>query len=315
MKKLLILMPYFMGYETKLYNQFKEKYDVTLVNCDEFDHDIIDDYMMCSKFHWLFRHIFKKLAQKEKYEAIRKTDECVLSKIPNYNDYFDVVFCINGGYLSLFVINQIKERNPNAKFILYLWDDVDNLFSNSHVDVFDEVYSYNILDCKKYSWKYVPMFVQSEYIGHKDNKYDLAYIGTAHSDRIAVANKLFEKYADKYRLFIYLYDSNNSNQKFCHSKPLSYNEYLEVLSRSKTVLDLPAEVQKGPTTRIFDALLTCTKVITTNKYINLYPVFSNNILIVDREKLDIVDSFIEEDYEITNYLALTTREWIKKFEL
>ena len=315
MKRMLLLMPFFMGYEKILADQFSNGYDVTLVNSDEFDKEIIADYFQCSKLHWGARHVLKNLEIREQEEAASKTDAKVLEKISQEDNAYDIVFCINGGYLSKSVFTQIKAKNPDAQYILYLWDDVDNLFSSTHTELFDKVFAYNIQDCEKHSWTYQPMFVQSGFIGHKENEYDIAFIGSAHSDRMKIAKLLHDKYAEKYRLFIYLYDPNDSKQEFCHNVPLSYTEYLEVLSKSKAVIDLPADVQKGPTTRLFDSLQTETKVITTNKNLSMYPVFSNNVHIVDREKWEIDDDFMNRDYEKTEYKALTPDKWIKSFGL
>ena len=76
---------------------------------------------------------------------------------------------------------------------LYLWDDAKILRKNTHFKYFDEVMSFNMDECKKYGFKYMPMFTQHEWIGHaKQNKYDLALIGTAHPDRIKLAKEIYE---------------------------------------------------------------------------------------------------------------------------
>ena len=43
-KKLLLLMPAFMGYEKSLQNQLEKKYDVTWINCDQYDKQILEEY-------------------------------------------------------------------------------------------------------------------------------------------------------------------------------------------------------------------------------------------------------------------------------
>ena len=44
MEKLLLLMPSFMGYEKSLQNQLGKKYEVTLLNCDQYDKAILEEY-------------------------------------------------------------------------------------------------------------------------------------------------------------------------------------------------------------------------------------------------------------------------------
>lgn len=85
------------------------------------------------------------------------------------------------------------------------------------------------------------------------------------------------------------------------------------MREAKAILDVPQICQKGPTTRAFDALLTETKVITVNKYMQYYPVYSDNMIIVDRDNIDIPYEFINKKYNITNYKALNVAEWLKKY--
>ena len=113
----------------------------------------------------------------------------------------------------------------------------------------------------------------------------------------------------------YLYDPSNSGDQFCQDTPLNYKQYLNVMRKSKAMLDVPHPEQEGPTTRSFDALLTKTKVITVNPHIKEYPIYSENIMIVDRDNIVIDDAFIKKPYIETGYQALTISDWLKKFNL
>lgn len=316
MKKLLLLMPAFMGYEKSLKAQLEKEYDVTWLNCDQYDKQILDEYRKCSKFRWILRNVSSLIKKHDQEKAEVKYLTQTLEKINTARNYYSVVFCINGSFLSDEFYKVIKERNPQAQFIYYAWDDIKNLIKQSHIKFFGKRFSYNISECKKYNFSYCPMFVQNEIAGHATNDlYDILFIGSAHSDRQRIANELYTKYKDKYRMFIYLYDPNHTNREFCHEHPLSYEKYIEYMRISKAILDVPQSTQKGPTTRSFDALLTKTKVITVNSHIKKYPIYSDNILIINRSSISIDESFIEKPYIETGYQALIIPEWIKKFNL
>ena len=313
MPKILLLVPFFMGYEKTLYKELSKRFDVILVNCDAFDNEILSEYRKCGKIHWAFRHFCKWLENKEKEAVMERYDDELMKKIDNICNCYDIVICINGGYISKRFYRIIRTKNPQALFIYYAWDDKKNLFSSSHIDLFDKVYSYNIVDCEKNKWSYVPMFVQGSFKGHKDTDlYDIAFIGTAHSDRIEIAETLVQKYSKRYRLFIYLYSQEKTGRSYFHNKPITYEEYLDILSKSNAVLDISAENQDGPTTRVFDALMTNTKVITTNKSIERYPVFSRNVFITDRDTLDIDSEFFDSEYYESTYKALTPYNWLRQ---
>ena len=127
-----------------------------------------------------------------------------------------------------------------------------------------------------------------------------------------IADDLYERYSSIYRLFIYLYDKKNVGGRFCHNSPLTNKQYISIMRESKAILDVPQICQKGPTTRAFDALLTETKVITVNKYMKYYPVYSDNMIIVDRDNINIPDNFMAKEYVINSYHSLSIDMWIKK---
>ena len=316
MERLLLLMPSFMGYEKSLKKQLEKRYEVTWINCDQYDSQILEEYRRCSKFRWLLRKNFSKLKEHDQEKAETKFLLQTLEKLDMKQGRYSVVLCINGSFLSNEFYRMLKENNPQARFIYYAWDDVKNLIKQSHIKFFDEKYSYNISECQKYNFTYFPMFVQNESIGHDSvDRYDILFIGSAHSDRQKIADKLYSKYGNKYRLFIYLYSPTCTDGQFCHDQPLTYKKYIEYMRKSKAILDVPNPKQEGPTTRSFDALLTKTKVITVNSHMKEYPIYSENILIVNRDDIVIDDEFMAKPYMETGYQALTIQKWIKKINL
>lgn len=314
--RLLLIMPFFMDYQESLKETLQNDYIVELINSDQFDSGVIKTYFKCTKLRWKFRHLFGKVLTYDAEKAEIPYYDAFLAQTKPVKDYYQVIFCINGAYVPDAFYALLRKNNPHARFIYYAWDDIANLLKRSHLKYFDERYAYNISECKPYHATYLPMFVQSTLSGHEaKDQYDVAYIASAHSDRKQIAYELNRRYGEKYRLFIYLYDSSNSGDRFCREIPLSYEQYLDVMRKSKALLDVPHLSQKGPTTRSFDALLTKTKVITVNPHMREYPIYSDNILIVDRNNIVIDDEFMMKPYIETGYQALTIQEWLKKMNL
>ena len=314
--RLLLIMPFFMDYQESLKKTLQNDYIVELINSDQFDSCVINTYFKCSKIRWKLRHLFEKVLIHDAENAEISYYDDFLAQIKLERDYYQVIFCINGAYVPDTFYALLRNNNPHARFIYYAWDDIGNLLKQSHLKYFNERYVYNISECKQYHATYVPMFVQSALSGHEaKDEYDIAYIASAHSDRKQIAYELNRRYGEKYRLFIYLYDPSNSGDQFCQDTPLNYKQYLNVVRKSKAMLDVPHPEQEGPTTRSFDALLTKTKVITVNPHIKEYPIYSENIMIVDRDNIVIDDAFIKKPYIETGYQALTISDWLKKFNL
>ena len=61
--------------------------------------------------------------------------------------------------------------------------------------------------------------------------------------------------------------------------------------------------------------MTKTKVITVNSHMKKYPIYSDNILIVDRNNIMIDDEFMTKPYSEIEYRALTIPEWLKNLNL
>ena len=138
-----------MGYEKSLQNQLGKKYEVTLLNCDQYDKAILEEYKKCSKLRWMVRNLFSVIKEHDQERAEAKYLMQTLKKINSAKNYYSVVFCINGSFLSDKFYQVVKERNPQARFIYYAWDDVKNLIKQSHIKFFNEKFAYNISEYKK----------------------------------------------------------------------------------------------------------------------------------------------------------------------
>ena len=52
-----------MEYEKSLQDQLGKKYEVTLLNCDQYDKVILEEYKKCSKFRWILRKFFSVIKE------------------------------------------------------------------------------------------------------------------------------------------------------------------------------------------------------------------------------------------------------------
>ena len=310
MERLLLIMPRFMGYESYIKETLEERFQVTYINSDEYDEEILKNFYK-SFIKKCLRKIKREVKNKDLEEVEQEDYDEMANNIISDKNAYRYVLCINGHFVPNRLYEYIKNNNPQAKFTLYTWDDVKNLIKSTHFQYFDNRYSYNINDCNKYRMKYLPMFVQGETVQHLDNCFDIAFIGTAHSDRIDIAKQLLDKYGLSKRVFIYLYSPQQNEYSFCHTTALSYKDYIEVLRKTDILFDSPSSLQEGPTTRAFDVLLTKTKLATTNKNIMDYPVFSDNMCIVDKNDIHIPESFWKQEYIENDYHALSIEEWLE----
>lgn len=306
------MCPHFMGYDEKIIHCLEEKYEVTYINTEQF---LSVKRKLYTDKSLVVKGFLKSLpALREKYrEKLLKECDVDYIKILNEINYdsFDIILVINGDGVSNMVYEHIKSNNPNAELVLYIWDDLHGLFKTNHLKYFDRIVSYNIEDCKKNGFIYTPMFTERyDFDCLPEKKYDIAIIATANDKRVRFAKELYDKYKYKYKFFIYFYCESEGFDFFINKDPLDFSEYMTKIAESKAVLEVVRHHQMGPTTRIFDSIVTKTKVITTNNHIVKYPVFSENILVLDTNN-DIPSSFIDEEFKEISYSPLFIEEWIK----
>lgn len=230
----------------------------------------------------------------------------------NTNKY-DIIFVLVGRGLIPSVFNDFIKSQPKSYKVIYLWDDVERINNFAEIkNSFDEIYSFDDYDCKKYGFRFLPLFYLDDYIYSGEHKcYDFSIIGQKHSYRESMLNLLMKQYpSSKFRWYALL----NCNYrdyikelikrrrfalpKFIQMKVLSVKESSDVIKRSKVVVDMPHVTQHGLTMRTFEALASKTKLVTTNVAIKKYPFYcEENILVVDPKKPMIPISFLESEYK------------------
>jgi hypothetical protein len=248
-------------------------------------------------------------------------------------DKIDYVFALTPEAFSENVIEIYRKLLPDTVFILYMWDSFKNKTNTPHLlEYFDFKYSFDLVDSQNYDLNYLPLFYIDSYSSFikKDNfLYDISFIGTAHSDRIAIAKKVVKQLGtNKYFFYFYfqskiLYYYNkivNKHFKDVIKTDICFNSIdkillNQVLENSKVVLDIQHFDQEGLTMRTFEMIGAKKKLITTNKNVALHDFYnSNNICILDRKKLEINSDFLVSDYidlpkEI--YEKYSLHSWIK----
>ena len=240
---------------------------------------------------------------------------------------YDYIFIIRADVIPRDFLVNLKLTNPDSVFIQYVWDDID-LFPAliETFPFFHRVLSYDIHDSKRYGLPFRPFF----FVSHKENatkksgsEHDLFFIGAYHTDRIKVLEKI-RKLNPGLDFHIHLYI--NPLTFILNKIPLSklglfsfrkmdYPEMIEEINRSSSVLDIQKVTQHGLTTRIFEALGSGAKVITTNENIRYYEFFNeSNFLVIDRDNPVVDPQWIISPYsehEVSLLMRYHISSWIK----
>lgn len=148
-----------------------------------------------------------------------------------------------------------------------------------------KVWTYDNYDSIKYE---MPLFKASPYLKcyirpSKEKIYDVLYVGSdkGRGDRLIE----FEKKLNELGLitkFIIVKDSRISKEKPYYQKPISYTELVELISISKSVLNIALENQQGITVRDLESLFHGVKLITTNEHIKKSDIYTpNNVFVLN----------------------------------
>ena len=226
---------------------------------------------------------------------------------------YDFIFVIKGDVITPKSLEIIRQKNKTAKTILYLWDSIKRMSNYKKIEsYFDTIYSFDRVDAlNDNKLKFKPLFYRSEYKRDESNHsflFDLFFIGWAHSDRATLLQKIasnLEKQNLKVKFFIfvgkmsyYFSKSIRSIRSMTIQEPISPKEVVKYSTQSRAILDLAHPLQTGLTMRTIEVLFGINrKLITTNKDIANYSFYNeNNILIINRGKLEIPKSFFEKDF-------------------
>lgn len=321
-KKILFFSANFFGYQHEITNKLTE----LGAEVDFFDERPKNTFLY--KAFIRFDRRFVRRAIDDYYRSIIES-----TKTKEY----DFVFFLKAEVITPKLLKELKEYQQKAKFILYMWDSIDHFpLVQKLFPEFDKILSFDKEDVKKRpDFHFRPLFYLDEYaqISERPKKYnyDVAFIGTAHLDRLPVllALKDFcQKNDVKSYFFIFLQDLKiyyfrkllyksfrKSKKSDFELTPLSKEEIKSIINRTICVLDVEKTVQTGLTMRAIETLGARRKLITTNTTIKDYDFFDErNIFIVDRENPIIPEGFLEGEYRSIDskiYAKYSIQHWLE----
>ena len=322
-KTVLLLAPKFFGYELEI----KKELENLGARVIYFDERPKNDFFTKVFIRLNLKYFISKKI-KEYYQDIEK-------KIVNIK--FDYIFLLNVETVPLDFIDKIKNNSSNTKILTYFWDSMNNRKQSlEYLNYSDRFFSFDSNDINlNKDIKFLPLFYINDYKNIAINKneliYDISFIGTVHSDRYTIIKKI-EEQAKEFNLKTYFYFYSPSKILFFFQKlfkkdfkfikwedvsfkSLSKSDVIDIIKQSKTIIDIQHPFQTGLTMRTIEMLGVNKKIITTNENIINYDFYNeNNILILDRNNIQINNSFFDKEYQIIEdniYQKYSLRSWLE----
>ena len=250
-------------------------------------------------------------------KRIKQYYEHILQQIAGKK--FDYLFVNRGEVVTEDFLKAFVTQQPNCQRIFYTWDSFGN---HSHalsiLQYFDKRFTFDKNDANKYGIGFRPLYFIDAYREVKQTmqpqNIDLLFLGTAHSDRYVISNKIadwckdnglnsYNYYYMQGRLvFFYkkFFDKSfgHFDYKKLSFKSLTTKQIIELYKKSKVILDISHPGQSGLTMRTFESIGAGRKIITTNTNIKKYPFYHvDNFYILDRKNLKLTKDFFMKPYQ------------------
>jgi len=318
-EKVLLFAPKFFNYENNI-KQELERQGATVHLYDERNNPSSVEKILFRKAHFLMdgraNKFFSEVTQREK----------------NFNPNY-VVF-INAEAINAKSLLMMKKEFPNSKFIVYMWDSCKNKHIKHLFHLFDSAFSFDLDDCKQYGLEFRPLFFASSFQkqdAKKEYKYDLSFIGTVHSDRAKILQRV-KDYCDEngLRYFFYLYVPGNLlfglrmildpyfrhfDRSMVHLVPVDKNVVTDVSENSRCIIDINHPKQSGLTMRTLEMVGLKRKIMTTNANIIKYDFYDPaDQIVINRSDFKISkDDILYEYREISDstYFEYSLENWVK----
>lgn len=302
-KSILLIAPLYFGYEQSMISALEEAgAEVTFMveNVDFTD------------FRFLLSN---RLPEKLRLKFVEKYFIKQIKKLKK--THYDYVFGVRMDFFTDGAIDFLKQKYPDAKYILHYWDscirmhNVDEI-ARKRPKNFDSMSTFDTEEYEKYKdegWKFRPLFYLPEFerINEtKDKDYDIIYIATLSKDRARYYTALSQYCAEhNLKLYTKLYVKKfvyNMQKKWpmystlpidaFSFKSIPLEEIRHYMAHSRVMFDCSHFRQTGLTMRTIECLGARERLITTNHEIKKYDFYDkDNFFILDKpEDLTDIDS-------------------------
>jgi hypothetical protein len=227
----------------------------------------------------------------------------------------DLVFVVNGQTLPGAFLDEVRRHSPQATFILYLWDALSNRGSIvPQLGRYDHVFGFDRTDAARYGFTYRPLFFTPVFdeASTEDERYDISFIGTAHTDRAPIVRAIDETLPPEIARFWYLFLQAPWVRRYYAARSAAFRRVPaamfhydsmpketigRVFRQSRAILDIEHPLQRGLTMRTFETLGAGKKLITTNPHVRQEDFYDPvNVLVVDRSRVAVPPGFFQQPF-------------------
>jgi hypothetical protein len=278
-----------------------------------------------NKFVFIYPNFFYKIYNfilKAVFKKNLKTiffGKKIIEKLQEIGEIQDVILTIKGDFIDPKSILEFKKYSPRT--IAFFNDNTARCPKIIRViPYFDEVFSFEKKDCKKYNLKFAPNWIyNSNSLSETNFEYQVFNISSK-DKRLPIISRIIEELKSgniNYKILIYdkKHKGEKSNIEYI-TKHIPLSDVNTYIKKSQVLLDVNRNGQEGLTFRVLESLGLNKKLITTNSDIVNYDFYNpNNILVINEKEPVIPISFFETNYEEIPkeiFEKYTLEGWVEK---
>lgn len=316
-KEIIIFCPSFFGYDREI----KQEFEGGGANVSLFDERV-------------FNNSFGKALIRLNYRALVNFfindfyEKTLINKIKSV----DYVIFINPETVTQEILLKAKKINPRVKIITYMWDSFKNKpYSKKYIPLSDSFFTFDPIDANENNVKFLPLFFIRDYQKKQQKditEYDFCFIGTAHSERFNLVNKITANSKNNFLFFyspnplVFLYKKYIKNELngLCFLDvsfdSMERKSIINILEKSNIIIDINHSSQRGLTMRTIEMIGSKKKIITTNSEVINYDFYEPENILVFTEEISIEDidkfkSIPYKDLPENIYQKYSIESWIK----
>lgn len=284
--RILLLSPSFFGYERSVAQAFRD---------GGHEVDLFDERPSNAAWRRALVRLAPSLMSRQIDRHYRELSATVLGT------KYDALLVIKGEVVPGWFLERFRARNPAAVRAYYTFDSLKNSPQGLRiVDHFTHRYTFDRRDAAEHpSFEYRPLFYTPEHApSGAPREIDVSFVGTLHGDRWDFVHAVAAAVpTERRRLFFYTPAAwyfwllklvsrkvRHVPRRAVETRALSRDEVVDVMKRSRVVIDMQRKGQYGLTMRTFEALATGAALVTSNSEISEEPFFDpSRILVVPRD--------------------------------
>jgi len=251
------------------------------------------------------RKVFFNDRKYKPYLKYRDTGQGITKAVEELNEIVDYCLMFRADYYPLHIVKKIKEKSK--VLVGYQWDGLDRFPGiKDLIPEFDRFFVFDPSDLDFPSVQPASNFYLNSHDPHVEKDIDVYYLGNYVRSRINKLEKLsdylknihsnsvIKVHSDKEKI-----QKKYGDRSFELTKNyVSYEENLDLVNRSRIMVDFLHDVHKGLSFRVFEAIGNDKKLILDNPEIKKYEFYNpSNFFLLQGDNYEGLKEFINSPYE------------------